>query len=59
MRTLIRQAITQADLLFWEWLVAYKYDDLGYCWDKLGQLPYVMITLHPVSPSTRAVSIRY
>lgn len=49
MRILIRQAITQADLLFWEWLVAYKYDDLGYCWDKLGQLPNVMITLSPLS----------
>lgn len=53
MRTLIRQAITQADLLFWEWLVAYKYDDLGYCWDKLGQLPNVMITLSPLSSTGR------
>lgn len=59
MRQALTLLITSLDLRFREWVSRPKYDDLGYCWHKLGQLPDVMITLQSVSPSTRAASIRY
>lgn len=46
-------ARSQAALLAWEWLIAHRYNDLGYCVERLGQLPYVIITQSPASISGR------
>ena len=43
----MRGCYRQACLLLWEWLTAYKYDEIGYCIAKLGQLPHVIITHSP------------
>ena len=43
----MRGCYRQACLLLWEWLTAYKYNDLGYCVERLAQLPYVIITHNP------------
>lgn len=43
----MRGCYRQASLLLWEWLTAHKYNDIGYCIAKLGQLPHVIITQTP------------